>query len=174
MTEAQTEFGPLQLVTLAFDGSKFKGEILPELEALKEHLRLRIVDLLAVRKDRSGAITVLTASDLEWEEATQFGAYIGTIIGFGAGGPLGAERGAIAGAAELADGHLFTDRDRERLEEIVPTGMTIALLLLEHLWMVPLLQAIERADGFELKNEWVGAEQLALAGADIAASRQSS
>ena len=64
--------------------------------------------------------------------------------------------------------------DRERLEEIVPTGMTIALLLLEHLWMVPLLQAIERADGFELKNEWVGAEQLALAGADIAASRQSS
>jgi len=76
----------------------------------------------------------------------------------------GAERGAIAGAAELADGHLFDDEDRERLISIVPAGMTIAVLLLEHLWLLPLLQAIERAEGFELKNEWVDAGMLAAIG----------
>ena len=169
MTGDQAEFGPLQLLTIAFDGNRFKGEILPELETLKKQRRMRVVDLLAVRKDPSGSVAVLTASDLEWEEATQFGAYVGTLVGFGAGGAAGAERGAIAGAAELADGHLFDDDDRERLISIVPTGMTIAMILLEHLWLLPLLQAIERADGFELKNEWVDAEMLATVGLEAAA-----
>jgi uncharacterized membrane protein len=166
--EEKTEFGPLQLLTVAFDGSRFKGEILPELQRLKQQGLLRIVDMLAVRKDDTGAVAVLTASDLEWEEATQFGAYIGTIVGFGSGGIEGAKRGSIAGAAELADGHLFDDDDRERLISIVPPGMTIAVVLLEHLWMLPLLQSIERAEGFELKNEWVGLENLLALGSKVA------
>jgi uncharacterized membrane protein len=172
MKTEPAQFGPLQMLTVAFDGSRFKGEILPELNRLKEQGRLRIVDMLAVRKDLSGAVSVLTASDLEWEEATQFGAYVGTIVGLGAGGVAGAERGAIAGAAELADGHLFDDEDRERLISIVPSGMTIAVLLLEHLWLLPLLQAIERAEGFELKNEWVDAGMLAAIGIEAASRDQ--
>jgi hypothetical protein len=159
------DFGPLQLLTLAFDGNRFRGEILPELERLKNGGLSRVVDMLVVRKDAAGATAILTASDLEWLEATEFGAYIGTIVGFGAGGLEGSKRGAIAGAAELADGHLFGERDREQLEAIVGPNMTIAMVLLEHLWMLPLLHAVERADGFELKNEWVSVEALAELGA---------
>jgi uncharacterized membrane protein len=154
------DFGPLQMWTIAFDGNRFKGEILPELERLKREGIVRIVDLLAVRKDEAGAPFVLTASDLEWEEATQFGAYLGTLIGFGTGGPEGANRGAIAGAAELADGHLFNADDTQRLMDIVPAGSTIAIILLEHLWTLPLLHAVERADGLELRNDWVSIERL--------------
>ena len=165
MEPRRAEFGPIQLLTVAFDGNRFKGEIMPELQRLKERGLLRILDLLAVRKDESGAVARLTATDLEWEEATQFGAYLGTLIGFGAAGSDGADRGAIAGAAELADSHLFDEHDAERLTAIVAPGMTIALLLLEHLWMLPLLQAIERADGFELKNDWVELESLVAIGA---------
>jgi uncharacterized membrane protein len=154
------DFGPLQMWTIAFDGSRFKGEILPELERLKREGIVRIVDMLAVRKDEAGAPFVLTASDLEWEEATQFGAYLGTLIGFGSGGPEGADRGAIAGAAELADGHLFNEDDAQRLIDIVPAGSTIAIVLLEHLWTLPLLHAIEAAGGIELRNDWVSIERL--------------
>jgi uncharacterized membrane protein len=158
--EAGHDFGPLQMWTVAFDGNRFKGEILPELERLKREGIVRIVDLLAVRKDEAGAPFVLTASDLEWEEATRFGAYLGTLIGFGAGGPEGADRGAIAGAAELADGHLFDSDDAQRLIDIVPAGSTIVILLLEHLWPLPLLHAVERADGIELRNDWIKIETL--------------
>ena len=158
--EEKHDFGPLQMWTIAFDGNRFKGEILPELDRLRREGVVRIVDLLAVRKDESGGSSVLTASDLEWEEATQFGAYLGTLIGFGAGGPEGAERGAIAGAAELADGHLFNEDDTQRLMDIVPAGSTIAILLLEHRWTLPLLHAIERADGIELRNDWVAVDKL--------------
>jgi len=168
MDDRTFSFGPLHVLVVAFDGSRFKGEILPELERLKELGVVRVVDLMAVRKDASGAVAVLTASDLEWQEATHFGAYIGTLVGFGAGGSDGADRGAIAGAAELADGHLFKQEDTDRLMEIVPAGSTVAVLLLEHLWALPLLQAIERADGFELKNEWVAIEKLVEVGAESA------
>ena len=46
--------GPIQMLTLAFPGNQFKGEILPELERLKKEGIIRIVDLLMVRKDGSG------------------------------------------------------------------------------------------------------------------------
>jgi uncharacterized membrane protein len=164
MHEPRLDFGPLQMLTVVFDGNRFKGEILPELQRLKKRRVVRIVDLLAIRKDDTGALAVLTASDLGWEEATQFGAYIGTLVGFGAAGPDGADRGAIAGAAELADGHLFNDEDRERLISIVPENSTIAMVLFEHLWALPFLEAIERADGLELRNEWIGVDQLVATG----------
>src|SRR5438093_12495000 len=92
-------FGPVQMLSMAFEGNRFKGEILPELERLKLEGIVRIIDLLVVRKDSSGAVATLTATDLDWEEATEYGAYLGTLIGFGAGGVEGADRGAMARAA---------------------------------------------------------------------------
>ena len=68
-------FGPVQMLTIGFEGSRFKGEILPELERLKAAGVVRIIDLLVIRKDEAGAIATLTASDLDWEEATEYGAY---------------------------------------------------------------------------------------------------
>jgi uncharacterized membrane protein len=164
MDDAALSFCPVQLLSIAFDGNRFKGEILPELERLKRSGTVRVIDLLVVRKDRSGAVAVLTASDLDWEEATRYGAYLGTLIGFGAGGAEGADRGALAGAAELVDGHLFDEADADRLQRVLPEGSSVALLLLEHLWARELLEAIERADGVELSNEWVGVDQLVRIG----------
>jgi uncharacterized membrane protein len=160
MQERETKFGPVQMLAFVFDENKFKGEILPELERLKEKGIARIIDLIVVRKDRSGAILTVAASDLDWEEATQFGAYIGTLVGLGADGVEGAERGAMAGAAEMADGHLFDEEDVVRLTEVVEPGSSIALVLLEHLWMLPLLDAVGRAKGYELSNDWVSPERL--------------
>jgi len=163
------DFGPVQLLSVAFDGNHFKGELLPELERLKADGMIRIIDLLFVRKDSVGGVAKLTASDLDWEEATRFGAFIGTLVGFGAGGPEGAERGAIAGAAELSDGHLFDEHDAWRLTESVPPNTSVALLLLEHTWALPLMRAIDRADGFQVSNDWVRLEDLVALGIHHAA-----
>ena len=152
--EDQKRFWPIQMLCVAFDGSRFKGEILPELDRLKAAGTVRVIDLLVVRKDAEGRVMVMTATDLDFEDATAFGSYVGTLVGFGAGGAEGADRGAIAGAAELADGHFFDEDDVFRVTQTLPNGMTTALLLLEHLWMGPLLEAVERADGVELENEW--------------------
>jgi uncharacterized membrane protein len=158
------KLGPIQMLSVGFDGNRFKGDILPELDRLKAQDVIRVLDLLFVRKDETGNVSTMKASDLDWEEAIQFGEYIGTLVGFAAGGPEGADRGAIAGAAEFADGHLFDDEDAFQLTQALPNGMSAAIVLIEHRWALPLYDAIERADGVELSNRWVNVEDILAAG----------
>jgi uncharacterized membrane protein len=159
--------GPIQMLCLAFDGNRFKGEILPELDRLKRERIIRIIDLLVVRKDDQGQVMVMTSSDLDWEEATAFGSYVGALAGYGAAGPEGVERGAMAGAAELADGHLFNENDTFRVTQSLPNNMSAALVLIEHVWAKQLLDAVERAGGTELSNEWLRPEEILTAGHDV-------
>ena len=162
--------GPIQLLCVAFDGNRFKGEIFPELDRLKRERIIRILDLLVVRKDDEGRVTVMTASDLDWEEATSFGSYVGALAGFRAAGPEGLERGAIAGAAELADGHVFDEEDTFRVTRALPNNMSAALVLIEHVWAKPLLDAVARAGGMELSNDWISADEILTVSQDTAAS----
>jgi uncharacterized membrane protein len=154
------DLGPIQMLVVAFPDNQFKGEILPELERLKRRQIVRILDMLIVRKDGLGNVMVSTASDLDWEEATSFGSYIGALAGYAAAGAEGVERGAIAGAAELADGHLFDEDDTFRVTQALQNNTTAALVLVEHRWARPLLDAVERAGGIELSNDWIRPEEL--------------
>lgn len=151
---------PIQLLAFLFDGNRFKGEILPELERLKRKKIVRVIDLLIVRKDAEGNVMVSTASDLDWEEATSLGSYFGALSGLAATGAAGVERGALQGAAELADGHVFDEDDLFRVTRAVPNNATAALVLIEHRWALPLLDAVARADGIELMNDWIRHENI--------------
>ena len=153
--------GPLQVLTVAFDGNHFHGEILPELDRLKQQNIIRIIDMVVVRKDPDGRVTTMTASDLDWEEATAFGSYIGGLAGLAAGGAEGMEIGSMLGAAELADGHLFDEDDVFRVTQAVGNDMSVALLLIQHTWATPLLDAVLRANGYELFSQWVAPADIA-------------
>jgi uncharacterized membrane protein len=164
MLNRAATFGPIQIWTFAFDGSRFRGEILPELDRLKDAGVIRLIDMLVIRKDAAGRVATLTASDLEWEEATSFGAMIGGLIGLGFAGEEGAEVGAMTGALELADGHVFSDRTRNELIEIIPPNSTSAIALIEHVWAKPLKAAIARAEGMEVDNDWLRLDDLVAMG----------
>jgi uncharacterized membrane protein len=159
--------GWIQMLSVGFEGNRFRGEILPILDRLKEQGVIRILDLLFVRKDELGNVATMKASDLDMEEAMGFGEYIGTLVGFAAGGPEGADRGAIAGAAALADGHLFDEDDAFQLTQALPNGMSAGIVLIEHTWSLPLLDAITNADGVELSNRLVSIDDLLTAGLDL-------
>jgi uncharacterized membrane protein len=164
MLEKAASFGPIQIWTFAFDGNQFRGEILPELDRLKDAEVIRVLDLLVVRKDGAGRVTTVTGSDLDWEEATSFGAMIGGLIGLGVDGEEGAKVGAMAGALELADGHLLSDRTRDMLVEVIPPNSTSAIALVEHVWAKPLKAAIARAGGMEIDNDWLRLDELVAMG----------
>ena len=149
------DLGPIQMLTLAFPGNRFSGEILPELDRLKSDGIVRVIDMLVVRKDAQGKVMVGTASDLDFEEATALGSYLGALAGFAAAGPAGVERGAIAGAAELADGHIFDEDDIFRVTRALDPNTSAIMILLEHTWARQLLDAVARASGIELMNEWI-------------------
>jgi hypothetical protein len=117
-----------------------------------------------------GAVATLTASDLDWEEMSSFGALLGALIGWGSSGAEGAATGAISGAAELADGRAFGEEARLALVETVPPNSTVAIALVEHIWAKPLQAAIARAHGVEIGNDWLKVDELIARGIASAGS----
>jgi uncharacterized membrane protein len=163
-TEEGLTLGPVQMLVVGFDNDKFTGEIRAELARLKENDIVRLIDLLAVRKNADGEIEAIQQSDLDQEEAERFGAIVGALVGFGEGGEEGAERGAIAGAAELEDGHVFDDDAVWYLGDAIPQGTAAAVALIEHRWAIPLRDMIAKAGGVTLADEWVHAADLMAVG----------
>jgi uncharacterized membrane protein len=162
-------FGPVQILVIGFDEPHFTGEIRAELDRLREHDVVRLIDLLVVRKDDDGNIERLQQSDLSQEELEDFGAIVGALIGAGADGEDGAEAGAILGAAAMEGGHVFDDADTWYVDDAIPPGMAAAVALLEHRWAIPLREAIANAGGFHLADAWVHPADLVAIGAESAA-----
>ena len=147
--------GPVQLVVLGFDHGDFTGKIMEQLELLREHDTIRLIDLLFVTKDDEGNVTAFQHSDLTEEQALEFGATVGALIGFGAAGEEGAEAGAIAGAEALEDGHVFDDEQMWVVTDSIPNGSSAAIALLEHRWALPLRDAVFEAGGQLVGESWV-------------------
>jgi len=156
--------GPVQMLVLGFQDPQFKGEILEELQRLKEQDIVRLIDAIAVRKDDEGNVEVLHKSDLSQDEAIEFGAVVGALIGLGADGEEGAEAGALAGAEALEDGHVFDEDQVWYVTDTIPNGTAAAIALIEHRWAIPLRDAIARAGGIALADEWVHATDLVAVG----------
>lgn len=146
--------GPVQLLVVGFEDGELKGEILAELERLRENDIVRLIDLLFVRKDENGNVEKIVRSDLSPEEAEMFGATVGALIGFGAAGDEEAELGALEGAAALEDGHVLDD-EVWFVDDVIPNGTAAAVALLEHRWAIPLRDGIHSAGGFHLADAWI-------------------
>ena len=73
------------MMVLGFADPNFSGAIAAEIDRLREHEFVKIVDALVVQKDDEGNITALQVSDLSVDEATEMGAIAGALIGLGVG-----------------------------------------------------------------------------------------
>ena len=148
--------GPVQLIVLGFKDPDFHGEIIAELERLRESDTVRVIDALAVYKDADGEVEAMHLSNLSTDEAIELGSKVGALIGLGFEGEPGLEAGAEAGANAAADGiEVFTDDDAWDVLEEIPNGSAAALLLIEHHWAVPLRDAIVRAGGFRIGDGFI-------------------
>ena len=144
--------GPVQLIVLGFNHPDFHGEVIAELERLRESDTVRVIDALAVYKDQAGEIEVEHLSNLTQEEAIELGTKIGALIGLGIDG----EEGVEAGAEMAAEGiNFFGDADEWDVLEDIPNDSAAALILLEHHWAVPLRDAIARAGGFRVSDGFI-------------------
>jgi uncharacterized membrane protein len=163
-TEAMA-IGPVQLIVLGFNHPNFHGEVIEELERLRESDTVRVIDALAVHKDPDGEIEVAHLSNLTKDEAVELGTKVGALIGLGIEGEEGLEAGAEAGAEAAADGvQVFDDEDAWDVLEDIPNDSAAALLLIEHHWAVPLRDAIARAGGFRLSDGFISPLDLVAIG----------
>jgi uncharacterized membrane protein len=158
--------GPVQLIVLGFNHPDFHGEVIAELERLREHDLVRVIDSIAVYKDANGELEVEHLSNLTEQEAIELGSKIGALIGLGVEGEEGVEAGAQAGAEEAAaEGiNVFGDAEEWDVLEEIPNDSAAALVLLEHHWAVPLRDAIARAGGFRISDGFISPFDLVAIG----------
>lgn len=165
--------GPVQLVVLGFNQPNFQGEVIAELERLRETDTVRVIDALAVYKTADGELEVEHLSNLSEDEAIELGSKVGALIGLGIEGENGAEAGALLGAEKAAEQGInpfpddlagITDEDAWDVLEEIPNDSAVALLLLEHHWAVPLRDAVVRAGGFRLSDAFISPLDLVAIG----------
>jgi hypothetical protein len=119
--------GPVEYLLIGFPGNQFTGKIAPALAELVDAGTIRILDLVFVKKDPDGSITVVEYDALA--EAPEFAALDGE-----AGGLLNDED--IADAAEALD-----------------PDSSAALLVWEDAWAAPLAAALRDAGGVLIAGE---------------------
>lgn len=157
--------GPVQLLVLGFDHPNFQGEIRAELDRLRDNDLVRVIDALAVSKDAQGNVAVLHDSQLSGQEAADFGALVGALVGLGAGGEQGMAAGAELGAATVAErGGVLDEQDAWDALAEIPEDAAAALILLEHRWAIPLRTAITDAGGTPLAAEFISPLDLVALG----------
>src|SRR5215217_6668821 len=163
--ETTMAIGPVQLLVLGFNHPNFHGEVIEELERLRESDTVRVIDALAVHKDAEGEIEVAHLSNLTKDEAVELGSKVGALIGLGIEGEDGLEKGAEAGALAAADGvQIFSEEQAWDVLEDIPNDSAAALILIEHHWAVPLRDAIARAGGFRLSDGFISPLDLVAIG----------
>src|SRR5260370_23658731 len=93
---AHMAIGPVQLLVLGFHQPDFHGEIIAELERLRESDTVRVIDSLAVYKDSGGELEGEHLSNLPEQEAVELGTTIGALLGLGLDGEQGLEAAPAA------------------------------------------------------------------------------
>jgi hypothetical protein len=137
-----TAIGPVQLLVVAFDKPDFRGDVLVELERLREGDIVRVIDLLVVHKGADGVIQRMHRSDVGAE-----GTVISALIGLDAPRPD-------------AD----SDEDLWSVDEAIPDDAAAAIALIEHRWAIGTRDAIRAAGGTPVADAWIHPTDLAAAG----------
>ena len=136
--------GPVQMLVVGFPEDKFEGEIAAELERLAEGQMIRLVDLVIARKDDAGRLSIV-------EERAPAGGNVDAHA---------ARKLIEAGDSDLSHLDNVDAAELWDLAETIPNGGTVGVVLIEHLWSIPLREAIARAGGQALADEWVADEDL--------------
>ena len=152
--------GPIQALVIGFPRNDlFEGRIAEELARLSDVGQIRIIDAVFVIREGDEA-SMLSVSDLDDEQRAELRAAVGALIGLGVAGGEGAVAGAALGAAVDADAPSAAEAMAEELLDDLPDGSSALVLAIEHLWAVPLRDAVRDAGGIVLGHRTLTPEDL--------------
>lgn len=112
--------GPIDYLIVGFDGNKFTGEILRELQAASDAGIISVLALALVSKDENGVVTTVALDEDTLEITSSFN----------------------------LDDTLVSDDDVSEVGELLENNTAAGLLVVEQLWAKGLKQAIVNAGGF--------------------------
>jgi hypothetical protein len=159
--------GPIQAFVIGFPNNDlFEGRIAEELARLSEVGEIRIIDAVFVMRE-DDEVSVVSVSDLDDEQRRDLRAAVGALIGLGLAGAEGAVGGAALGALADPGAPSAAEAVAARLLDDLPEGSSALVLAIEHLWAIPLRDAVRDAGGVVLGHRSVTAEDLIALGISL-------
>ena len=117
------ELGAVDYAIVAFPGSRFTGQIAPELIALVEDGTIRIIDLVVLQKEVDGTVAALELTDLDPDV-----------------------RALLDHEGVIAEG-LFNADDLDAAAAELAPGSSAAMIVWENLWAKRVAQATRESGG---------------------------
>ncbi len=159
--------GPIQAFVIGFpDNDMFEGRIAEELARLSDNGEIRIIDAVFLMREGDD-VAVLAVSDLDDDQRAELRAAVGALVGLGVAGADGAVAGAELGASVDADAPRAAEVIAAGLVDELPDGASALVLAIEHLWAVPLRDAVRDAGGIVLAERSLTMEDLVVLGMDL-------
>jgi hypothetical protein len=152
--------GPIQGLVIGFpDNEMFEGRIAEELARLSDVGQIRVIDAVFVTRD-GDEVDVLSVSGLDDEQRVELRAAVAALVGLGVAGEEGAVAMAEAAASVDVDAMTIAESVAADLIDELPDGSSALVIAFEHLWAVPLRDAVRDAGGVVLAHRTLSAEDL--------------
>jgi hypothetical protein len=152
--------GPIQAFVIGFpDNDLLEGRVAEELARLSDIGQIRIIDAVFVLREE-GELSVLRVSDLDDDQRAELRTAIGALVGLGVAGVDGALVGGALGASADADAPTAAEAVAAGLVDDLPDGSSALVLAIEHLWAIPLRDAVRDAGGIVISHHSVTVEDL--------------
>lgn len=161
--------GPIQVLTFAFDRvDRFEGQILRELDELRGHGLIRVLDLRFVMKEPDGTVHTLQEQDMPDGSVSSFGALIDPLLGIVATTEAGRGQAAVPETmlAPAEGPGLDLEMVRAAVVELAP-GTAAALVVIEHAWAIGLGTAIVDAGGRMVAQSFLTRDALLAVGQEL-------
>lgn len=139
---SDTDVAPIEIVVLAFPGSRFNGDIVPALIELVDDGIVRIIDAALITKDDDGAVTALEINEVDSDVAAAFDDLDGEVTG------------------------LLSEDDLATAAEALEPGSSAVVIVWVDTWANRLTAAVRASGGRLVAHDRLDAETVALALAD--------
>jgi uncharacterized membrane protein len=160
--------GPIQFLVGVLDSPEYAGSIYHALADVREKGIIRLIDALAVSKDKNGEIQKVELSDFSKDEKIELGSALGALIGLGAGGEEGMKAGAAQGAEAVAErDYGVSSNEILNIANSLPLGKVAIFLLFEHTWAIDLKDAFRDQGGRLIAQGMITPESLMKAGVNL-------
>ena len=136
----------LEYAVLGFEGNRFNGEIVKELQKVIDSQVIRLVDVVFMTKDIDGEVTVVELDNRDDPRFAGFAGIVGDLVG------------------------IFTPEDMAALGAELPVNTSALAVLFEHRWAESLKDAMTAAGGFIVSRESVDPDVLEQINAELVAA----
>jgi hypothetical protein len=158
----RAKLAPMQFLAIGFDNLQFDRSIWEAIARLEDHRLIRVIDAVAIARTLDDDLVSIEIGDMPEGTSKAYGSIIRRLLGL--------ELSNFSGEFEIALGDaMMVDTEYEygitadefvSILDDIPRQGGMAAMLIEHLWALPVKQAVRDSGGIVLAQDFINPEML--------------